>query len=267
MTGASLPAEAPFDALSKEYDRTFSQTALGQWLRSQVQEKLARHFSAGDHILELGCGTGEDALWLARREVAVTATDQSMLMLEQTRNKVAAAGMTHLVQTRQLDLNDLETDFGKRFDGIFANFGVLNCVEDRRRLARNLAGWVRPGSNALFVLMNPFCPWEFFWYLAHGRVGQSVRRLQRRLSVSLPGGQRVEVSYPRPGRIAAEFSPAFKMLSLHGLGTFLPPSYLSHLVDRYPALFKYLWRLEKRTAAAFPWTRLNDHYIITLQRI
>jgi len=258
--------EAPFDTVSKDYDRLFSQTTLGQWLRSQVQEKLARHFSAGDHILELGCGTGEDALWLASREIKVTATDQSMLMLEQTQSKISAAGITDLVQTLQLDLNDMQTDFQTKFDGLFANFGVLNCVEDRPLLARKLAGWLRPGGKAVFVVMNPICPWEFFWYLAHGQPGKATRRFHQQLSVSLPGNQRIEISYPGPRRIASEFSPSFQLRSVQGLGTFLPPSYLSPLLERYPRIFKTLYWLEKRTATAFPWTRLNDHYVVIVQR-
>src|SRR5574341_1364692 len=61
----------PFDAAALTYDEIFTQRRLGSWLREMVRERLP--FQPGDHILELGCGTGEDALWLAQRGISVTA--------------------------------------------------------------------------------------------------------------------------------------------------------------------------------------------------
>ena len=46
-------------------------------LRGRVWQTLERTFTPGQHILELACGTGEDALWLAQRGIQVTATDGS----------------------------------------------------------------------------------------------------------------------------------------------------------------------------------------------
>ena len=71
-----------FDTAAAGYDQTFTGTRLGRWLRARVQEHLARCFAAGDRVLELGCGTGEDALWLAARGIDVTALDASRRMLE-----------------------------------------------------------------------------------------------------------------------------------------------------------------------------------------
>ena len=48
--------------------------------------------AGGLHILELACGTGEDALWFARRGCAVTATDASSAMLGVAGARLASAG-------------------------------------------------------------------------------------------------------------------------------------------------------------------------------
>ena len=50
-----MPAIDPtaFDAFATDYDDTFTRSALGRFLRPRVWEKLAEHFSAGQHILEL----------------------------------------------------------------------------------------------------------------------------------------------------------------------------------------------------------------------
>lgn len=97
----------PFDAVAAEYDAEFTQRRLGRWLRGMVWKRLGAAFQPGQHVLELGCGTGQDAVWLARRGVRVTATDASAAMLDITRRKADAAGVADLVNVAQLDLASL----------------------------------------------------------------------------------------------------------------------------------------------------------------
>jgi len=58
---------ATFDAVASGYDAAFTERTLGRMLRAAVRERLP--FAAGDRVLELGCGTGEDAIWLDRKSV------------------------------------------------------------------------------------------------------------------------------------------------------------------------------------------------------
>ena len=67
---ASIAGEA-FDTLAESYDTIFTSTIIGRSQRSVVWAKAAAVFRAGDRVLELNCGTGEDALFLARRGVAL----------------------------------------------------------------------------------------------------------------------------------------------------------------------------------------------------
>jgi ubiquinone/menaquinone biosynthesis C-methylase UbiE len=76
---------AAFDVFAPTYDVDFTQTRLGKMLRGRVWQVLERYFSPGDHVLELACGTGEDACWLAEWGIRVTATDGSAEMVETTR--------------------------------------------------------------------------------------------------------------------------------------------------------------------------------------
>lgn len=72
-----------FNPIAKDYDAVFSHTALGQLLRQRVWQHLGalNAVSSAKTVLELNCGTGEDAVWLAQQGWQVLATDVSDQML------------------------------------------------------------------------------------------------------------------------------------------------------------------------------------------
>jgi ubiquinone/menaquinone biosynthesis C-methylase UbiE len=270
----SLPEApaAPFDAVAARYDAEFSERRLGRWLRQAVWERLGAAFRPGDRVLELGCGTGEDALWLARRGILVTATDVSPRMLAVARAKIAAAGLEERVSLVRLDLRDLEalrsgTDpSSATFDGAFSNFGALNCLAERRTLAAALAARVRAGGRVILVVMSPLCPWEVGWFLAHGDMRGALRRFRFGARAHLADGAGLKVWYPSPSTLRREFAPYFRPLATVGIGTLLPPAHLAHLVDRWPRLFARIAALERRVSGRFPWSWLTDHYLLVLER-
>jgi SAM-dependent methyltransferase len=248
-----MMATAAFDGVADRYDADFTHTRLGQLLRHRVWRQLDYAFQPGQHVLELGCGTGEDALWLASRGVSVLATDVSQGMLSVAHRK---ADGHPLVSFQQQDANALSlTD---RFAGAFANFGVLNCVRDRQAFGAQLANALRPGAFFVAVVMPPFCLWETAWSLLRGDVATAKRRWGP--SVASVGGAQLPVWYPSARRLQAELDQWFSRRHLEGLGTVLPPSYLARFVEGWPG-----W-----TAAldnALPYGHLwADHYILVLER-
>ena len=110
-------------------------------------------------MLEIGCGTGEDACFLAQRGVRVIACDSSSEMTEVTRRKIAGYGLQEFVSpiaVRAEHISNLRTS--EPFDGAFSNFGVLNCVPDLGQLASDLASMLNPKAHALLCWMGPTCP-------------------------------------------------------------------------------------------------------------
>ncbi|MFN2468024.1 MAG: class I SAM-dependent methyltransferase [Gaiellaceae bacterium] len=264
MTGVLAP---PFDAVAPGYDPAFTDQLLGRWLREAVHERLARAFATGSHVLELGCGTGEDAVLLARRGVRVTATDASGAMLAEAEAKVARAGLTGHVSLARLDLG-APPDAASlgRFDGAFSNFGAVNCVGDRRPLWKALAGAVVPGGQVVLVVMGPLCAWEVGWHLAHARPSTAFRRLRAGAPAHVGAGARTPVWYPSPRRLRGELEPWFAHRETSALGVLLPPSYLASLVARRPRAFDLLRRVERRLARRFPAAWLADHYVSVFGR-
>lgn len=270
--GAAATSAAPFDGAGESYDLDFTHRPLGRILREAVWAELDACFGAGDRVLDLGCGTGEDAVRLASRGVRVTATDQSTRMLEVARRRADDAGLGDRVRFVRADLSGsdpLGSAAGPPlFDGAFSNFGALNCLERRDGVARELAARLGPGAPVGLVLMGPLCPWEVAWYLLRLSPRTALRRLR-------PGGIEahvgeppapVRVWYPGPRRVAAEFSPWFRHRRTVGIGVVLPPPYLEHLVAERPRLRARLATWDRRLGRRFPGTWLNDHYLLLLER-
>ena len=276
--------EAAFDSIAAEYDREFTHTLLARVLRERVWSRLSANFKAGDHILELNCGTGEDAAWLAQHGMTVVATDVSTAMLEVAQQKAQRVGVSHWIEIRWLDLTGaqmgLEAFTGSAwvakptkasspdrgsFDGVLSNFGGLNCVRNLRPLTTMLSEIVNPGGRLILVPMNRWCVWEIVWHLIHLRPRTAFRRLRQNGIDANIGSGKVHVWYPSIRSLRQVFGPTFKLRRVIGLGVFLPPSYLESVVAKRPRLFNLLTRLERATAARFPFNRLADHVILEFE--
>lgn len=260
---------AAFDAFAEAYDDDFTRSCLGRLLRPRVWNILARHFSPGQHVLELACGTGEDALWLAQQGVHVLATDGSAEMVKKARAK--AAGLQGSIEVKQVSLqevaegyfDDLRSSVFGCLDGVFSNFGGLNTISEWRPLAAALAEMVRPGGKVILTPMGPLCPWEILWHLGHGQPKTALRRFARQGTPTKIGQTVIPIWYPAAGRLRADFSPWFCHLSTESLGLWLPPSYLDHWVNRWPRLFGWLNQFEQKTARlSGGW---GDHYVVVFE--
>lgn len=258
-----------FDALAERYDADFTESELGRRYRRAVWRRLDALFGPGDRILELGCGTGEDAVHLAQRGVHVLATDVAPAMVDAARRKAARAGLGALVRAERLDAAALEGDVPPAwlrtsgpFDGVVSDFGGLNCVADFEAVARGVAALLRPGARAAVCLMGPYVPWEWAWFLLHGRPGTAFRRLRR-------GGapwRGLTVRYPSVRRARAAFGSAFRVIRVAAVGALLPPTYAEPWAKRHPRVVAWLDRWERRLETAPVLPQLADHYLMELER-
>ncbi len=85
---AQPQAAVVFDQMAPKYDEVFTNSMIGRAQRDVVWSVLTQIFRSGDHILELNCGTGEDALFLARNGISVTACDASEQMIQIASNRL-----------------------------------------------------------------------------------------------------------------------------------------------------------------------------------
>jgi cyclopropane fatty-acyl-phospholipid synthase-like methyltransferase len=99
--------------------------------------------------LDLGCGQGGDAIWLAQQGWAVTAVDISATALEVAMRNAAAAGVDEAIAWERHDL-DVSWPTGA-FDLVAATYLHSPVALNRTTILRNAAEAVAPGGTLLVV--------------------------------------------------------------------------------------------------------------------
>jgi SAM-dependent methyltransferase len=103
-----------------------------------IERVLVCHGLGGPRpVLDLGCGTGNHALPLARRGHAVAGVDRSSGMLARARAKALAETFASPLEFHLADIREL--DLGQRFEAVLMMFTVLGYQFDDTDLTAALA--------------------------------------------------------------------------------------------------------------------------------
>lgn len=252
-----------WDNVADTYDQVFPETLIGRLQRAAVWRELIRVFRPGQRILELNCGTGIDAVYLASKGVSVLACDVSPRMIEVARNRSVSADASARIDFRVLPTEEIASlSRDAVFDGVFSNFSGLNCVSDHSAVARNLAELLRPGAHALFCVMGGFVPMEIVWFLLRGqrhRVTGKWRAIGR--------DSAVEIQVPSVRVIARTFEPQFRLERWRGISVMVPPSSLDSIAKKFPRTIKFLTGLDKWVGCVPGLRNLGDCALLEFRRV
>jgi ubiquinone/menaquinone biosynthesis C-methylase UbiE len=265
---APAPGVEPFDAVAEVYDGRFTHSRIGRAQRQSVWREMDRRFLPGQRVLETNCGTGIDAMHLAARGIHVTACDASRGMIAVARRRLSTPASGDFIDFRTLAIEQIgQLECDGPYDGVLSNFAGLNCVEDLRHVARNLARMVRPGGKAVLCLFGRYCLWEMFWHLIQGNIGKAFRRVRGGGVVAdLAPGHSVSVRYPSLRSLRRDFGPYFRLVSWKGVGIAVPPSYLEPFAVRFSRLFRFAARIDPLLGRCRGFRALADHVVLVFER-
>jgi SAM-dependent methyltransferase len=232
-----------------------------------VRAALLQQFPSGGHVLEIGGGTGEDAVFLAERGVRVLFTDASPTMVDIARQKLSPFGSCAQVVAGE----DIERFAEERrrtgealLDGAFSNFAPLNCVEDIRSVARGLALLLKPGATAMLVLFGTCCPAEVIAETLRGRPENALRRFRRGGMPARLAKRNFEVFYHRAFDLRCAFEPWFELERKIGIGVAVPPSAAEPWISRHPRLLAGMEAFDR--VMGRPLASLGDHVLYQFRR-
>ncbi len=265
--GAIVKYSADFDVVADQYDATFTHTLIGRMLRRRVWQVIGQYMPQQGNILELNCGTGEDALWLARNGYKVLATDGSPEMIRVTGHKIDRAGYSTQVNTKILTLPDLSGIADFPAQGVFSNFGGLNCLspDELMTMGREMQQHLPCGAVFIAVVMGRFCLWETLYFIGKRNWNQAFRRWRGGpVMANLESGHQVKTWYHAPGLLAKAL-PNWQIKALVPIGFWLPPSYLNPFFEEKLRLAGFLENAEQ-TLNGRALASMADHYCMVMTK-
>lgn len=262
--------QSPFDIMAETYDARFTYTSIGQLQRQQVWNHIHGILNAGAgqrNILEINCGTGEDAVELARLGHTVTATDGSEMMIEKARAKALSRGAGQ-VTFKKCRFDELGSSFANdKFDLVVSNFGGLNCIDSTEitKLGNSLAGLLRANGKVLMVIMSNCCIWELIYFSLQARLKLAFRRQKKAVSFRA-GDAQMSVFYYSPMKLRKLFRDNYRLSGVHPVGLFVPPSYLEKNFSHRPRLLQQLARMDYHCNRYSFLSNFADHFCIIFQK-
>lgn len=211
-----------------------------------MAERVMERIAPGRSLLDVGCGTGEDAWWLAEKGYVVCGIDESAQMIERATSKANRPGLSIEFLCRSLAGFAAE---GRRFDAVISNFGALNCVP--------LATWtdlvpalLNPGGRGLVALMGDRPLPEHL----RGKRGTRESEVETRV-----GGQAIAVHYESVASIRQALERTVRVDRVEAMGCLVPGPGFADFPRRHPVMTGILAMGEVVTRRA-PWFRSRgDH--------
>ncbi|MCC4589089.1 class I SAM-dependent methyltransferase [Xanthomonas melonis] len=260
-----LDTQRAFDSVAPDYDGPRGNNALIQRMRTTLWDTVAAQLPVGASLVDLGCGTGLDAGEFARRGYRVLATDWSPAMVERTRQRAAAQGLETRLAAAHVGIQQLDQLAGP-FDGMYSNFGPLNCAPDLPAVAAQCARLLRADGCLVFSVIGRICPWEIGHYALRGRFRRAAVRAARGATAVGMNGHTIWTWYHLPREFYRAFEPHFALHSYRALSLFLPPPYLVEFCERNPRLSAGLGRLDDRLGGLPLLREMGDHFLIVLRK-
>jgi len=270
MMSLNLQEQAAAKAFSKQsavFDELYKADTVYQYKRKRVRDHIDKWLQPRSQILELNAGTGEDAIYFARKGHQIHATDISAGMQDILANKIKQHEQFNNISYEICSFTELENlrEPGP-YDFIFSNFAGLNCTNELEKVLDSFSFLLKPGGIVTLVLLPKFCFWEFL-LLVKGKFKTAFRRFNgRKGSKAHIEGEYFKCWYYNPFFIQKHLEGSFDLLSVEGLCTLVPPSYIEGFAEKHPKIFGYLKTKEDKWKNRWPWRSIGDYYIITLKK-
>jgi ubiquinone/menaquinone biosynthesis C-methylase UbiE len=259
-----------FDKMAAGYDERFTFSLTGSLQREKVRRLLKSKIRPGMKVLEINCGTGEDAFYLSGLGCSVTAADGSRKMIDLCTTKAGKRNSSSGIKFTRLDfseLRDLQEDGA--YDLIYSNFSGLNCIgpEEIGRLSGMFSSLLKKDGSMIIVVFGTRCAWERTYMLFKGRF-REIKRRKRNTPVKFNfDGNEQMIWYYSPARFRQIFAEHFSVQLIKPVGLFIPPTYMEKFFSGKKSWLKILAMGEKWFGNISLLSDYGDHYLAEFRKI
>ncbi|MFZ4796092.1 MAG: class I SAM-dependent methyltransferase [Bacteroidia bacterium] len=258
-----------FNALAANYDTDFTNSIIGILQRNKVWQFLAENLPENKslNILEINCGTGEDALWFANNGHQIIATDLSDEMIEVANKKKKNCKNGANISFEVCAFDQLNNKFqNQQFDLIFSNFAGLNCIDKNALIELNndFEKLLKPNGKLIMVLLGKKCFLERFYFLLKLDF-KNVNRRKNKASAYLSNQNYQDTWYYNYNEIESIFS-YFKLENKKPIGLLIPPSYLENKAKKAKSILKIMNYFDTIFSKISWLANYGDHIILQLEK-
>lgn len=232
-------------------------------MRHKVYDHISHLHPKGSYLLELNAGTGFDAVQLLQRGYRIHATDLADGMINQIQQKIETYQLQEQLTAQQCSFTQLDQVTAGPFDGVYSNFGGLNCIPDLKAVTQHLPRLLKPNGLVTWVIMPPICPWELTLTLKDPRVG--TRRLRPKGVTAHVEGVHFTTTYFTVNQTKRAFGSQFTQARLEGLSIVTPTADNDRFANEHPRLYKKLTQLDDWLAHKRPFNRIGDFFILSMR--
>lgn len=143
----------------RDFDKAYT-SGRPPWDIGEPQPAFVALADAGritGKVLDVGCGTGENVVFLSQRGLDVLGIDVSSMAIAEARTKALARQVVaRFLEGSALDLSGLQETFDTVIDS-----GLLHVLSDadRARLVAGLHAVLRPGGHLHLLAFNEHATW------------------------------------------------------------------------------------------------------------
>jgi ubiquinone/menaquinone biosynthesis C-methylase UbiE len=244
-----------YEELATDYDHRFNNPRL-DYMRSVENRVLLDCLKPGT-ILDVGCGTGEQTIFLARKGFQVIGMDISKEMIRIADERINEAKLNDnifliIASAEALPLKDSSVD------GLISIFGVYSHVPDVNEAFREIHRVLKTDSKSIITVINR---WNLTWWiksLISGKVCWMWQALRNK-------------EYTLKGLWTYYFSKSelTKMLSTIGfkvrIGSLLLLLY-PHDNRKLSFYEKYFIRFEEMVRWRYPFNHLGYYHLVVSEK-
>lgn len=252
-----------FNSVALTYDDDFTQSIIGKMQRRRVWRYLEKYLTQSLNILEINCGTGEDAIMLSGKGHPVTATDISAEMIRVAEQKPKPGNVVFSV----CGFDQLYKNYStQKYDLLFSNFAGLNCVDAKalEELNHDFSKLLQPKGKLIMVLLGKKCWTERLFFTLKGEPGKAKRRLYE--TAAKLNDEVTQQTFCYSAKEIATLFNSFTIIEKKPVGLFIPPSYLEPLIKRNCFMVPFI-QIAESLAGSFSWLGdYSDHIFIVLEK-
>jgi SAM-dependent methyltransferase len=257
-----------FDSASGEYDFTISHNFVNTWIRRRSIDVLSRHIKSTDLTLEIGCGTGAEAIGISRKVAKLVAVDVAPRMIELVSAKAHALNLRDRLVPLRLAASEIfklkDTVGELHFDSAYSLNGALNCEPRLADFVSQLHELLKPGGVFVCSIRNTLCLAEAVTHAAFLQFNRMNPRKHQPIMVSV-GGRDIPSTYYSAGTFARAFEPCFHTEEVIALPALVPPAYLNEHYLRIRSITSAVERLDVLLSSTFPLNRLGDQTLFVFR--